>query len=74
MVAASLREVHHHLGRPSEVAGLNEEEREEKGRVIVLVVVLVDMMELDFIGEGKRKVMEMMMKVMLEAEVEVMRW
>jgi len=72
LVAAGPREVHHHLGRPSGVVGLKEEEGEEKGRVMVLVVVLVKVMELDFVGEGKRKVIEMMMKVMLEVEIEVM--
>ena len=51
-------------GRPK------EEEGEEKGRVMVVVVVKV--IELYFEGEVKRKVMEMMMKVMFEIKVEVM--
>jgi len=68
LVAAGPREVHHHLGRPSGVAGKGE----EKGRVMVLVVGLVKVMVLDFVGEEKRKVMELMMKVMLEVEVVVM--
>ena len=45
----------HHFGRPSGVASLKEEEGEEKGRVMVLVVVLVKMTKLDFVGEGKKE-------------------
>ena len=37
-----------------------------------MVLVVVEIMELDFVGERKRKMMEMMMKVMLEVEVVVM--
>jgi len=49
-------------GRPK------EEEGEEKGREMVLVKVI----ELDFEGAVKRKVIEMMMMIMLEVEILVM--
>ena len=46
------------MGRASRVASFKEDEGEEKGKVMVLVKV----MELDFVGEGKRKMIEIMMR------------
>jgi len=67
LVAVDPRMVRHHLGR-SWGWPPKEEEGEEKGRVMVLVKVI----ELDFEGAMKRKVIEMMMMIMLEVEILVM--